>query len=115
MINRIVKKIVMVSGFVALATTATATFGSSAAFAGQITCAPNLIEYYNGTIIIQCAPTNYLGHISPPSGCPGGQFIDTLKAWTSMAQAALLSGKNVQIYYDTCGGVNTITALDLIK
>jgi hypothetical protein len=41
--------------------------------------------------------------------------VDTLKAWQSEAQAALLSGKSVKIYFNVCGGANYISALDLIQ
>jgi hypothetical protein len=39
--------------------------------------------------------------------------VETAKVWASLAQSALLSGRNVRIYYTYCGGYNWIYALDL--
>jgi hypothetical protein len=99
----------------AMLTAVAITGASRAAFADAITCAPNQVEWPQ-TLMIQCAPVNYVGYLSAPSGCEGNnQSIDTLKSWQSLAQAALLSGKNLTIYYNVCGGQNNVTDVVLIK
>jgi len=49
-----------------------------------------------------------------PSGCPTVS-ADAFKAWLSLAQAALLSGKNLSIRYTDCasGSVHAIDVIDL--
>ena len=86
------------------------------------TCTPNIVEYStnNNTptpLLIQCGGTNFFGPIAPVSNC-AAQSIETLKIWTSLAQAALLSGKKLNIYTKTCGSgssqvPNVITGIDL--
>lgn len=118
MITRTLGKIATRLGFVVLATGILATAGSASAFAA--TCAPNIVEYNAPTgttfpLLIQCSPTNYVGLISATGGCPA-QSVDTLKIWASLAQAAVLSGKKLNIYTTTCGSTsNVITAIDLVQ
>jgi hypothetical protein len=52
-----------------------------------------------------------------PSPCQTySQSLDTMKAWLSMSQSALLTGRTVRIYFNTCGnGVPYIAGLDLDK
>ena len=50
----------------------------------------------------------YANQLSPGCGIPNVD-IDTIKIWVSIAQAAELSGKSAQIYYNTCGTLNYIT------
>jgi hypothetical protein len=121
MLTRIVRRLVRVSMLTLVATVLLATIGIASASADTVTCAPNLIEYYNQTLIIQCTVNgsivNYYGDVARPN-CPNAQNLDTLKFWQSLAQGALLSGKNVRIYYTPFGGscnVNSVTTVDLIK
>jgi hypothetical protein len=83
-----------------------------------------IIEYLPGMLLVQDAAGNNFGaYLSsppgtspPPNYCTGNnQTIDTLKEWLSMAQAALLSGKNVTIYSTVCGGNTFLSGLDLDK
>ena len=116
MIIRTLKKVARVSTLTFVAAMFFATVGISSASANQLTCAPNLIEYYANNLIVQCNGTNYYG---VTAGCGSVQSLDTLKFWQSIAQGALLlAGKNIQIYFTPAAGgcsINTITALDLIK
>lgn len=52
--------------------------------------------------------TNYSAALSTPGCTPAANSIDTLKAFQSIALAALLAGKSVRIYYTVCSGVNAI-------
>jgi hypothetical protein len=47
--------------------------------------------------------------------CPiNAPTLETTKVWLSMAQASVLSGRNLTVSYTTCtGGWNWITAIDL--
>ncbi len=78
-----------------------------------------VVEYAPNSLLVQGADgVNYLAKINAPSGCTSNnQTIDTLKAWQSLAQAALLSGKTVRIYYNVCSSnsQNYIAAMDLDK
>lgn len=80
-------------------------------------CKVNIVEYYQDTLLIQCVGGgNFFGQIAPEASCKAfAQNLDTLKIWLSMAQTALLAGKNVLMYYTSCGSQNTplITVLDL--
>jgi hypothetical protein len=86
-------------------------------------CVPTIIEYLPGQLIVQCPSPggNNFAQTSSviPSSCSSlAQNLDTIKAWVSLAQAALLAGKNVNIYSQRCpssGGLDYITAIDLIR
>lgn len=59
---------------------------------------------------------NYYGQLSAQAGCTAqNQSADTLKQWSAMAQAALLAGKQLKVYYNVCGSNNLlyINAVDL--
>jgi hypothetical protein len=101
---------------VALIAGAGAFVTSRPASAGTTTCSPNIVEYQVPTLLIQCAPNNFIAPADPPSGCSNfTQTVDTQKIWESLAQAALLNGKSLNIYWTPCGGWNMITAVDLVK
>jgi hypothetical protein len=42
------------------------------------------------------------------------QTADTIKGMISIAEAALLSGKSVNLFWNTCGGMNYINRIDLV-
>jgi hypothetical protein len=75
----------------------------------------NAVEYMQGTVLLQTANgVNYVGVLTAGAGCTThNKTIDTLKSWQSLGQAALLSGKNVKIYFTACGGTNYISAVDI--
>jgi hypothetical protein len=91
--------------------------GSVATSAQAAVTAPTsvgIIEYYGGTLLVQLNGVNFYGQLATQAACTtNNQTIDTLKAWQSLAQAALLSGKQLKIYYNVCGSTNYITAMDL--
>jgi hypothetical protein len=46
---------------------------------------------------------NYYAFTSPPSGC-NAVTTDTIKNFKDMATTALISGRPVGVYYNSCGG-----------
>lgn len=67
----------------------------------------NYVDYAENTLTIQLnvsgVATNYEAHTTgTPNACPNSS-LETLKAWMSLAQSAYLAGREVKIFYDTCG------------
>jgi len=90
---------------------------------GPITSKLNLVAWAGAdnpnlnTLFVQTSDTgtNYMAKTVAPSGCTdNNQTIDTIKMWQSLAQAALLSGKQIHVYFNVCGGINYITQIDLL-
>lgn len=109
------------NGFALLAVAAGLAIGlqtSAASAAPSPVAQAAIVEYSNGQLLLQLAGsgTNYVGVLTAGAGCTANnQTADTLKAWLSIAQASLLSGKNVLIYYNVCGGSNYIAAIDIYR
>jgi len=105
-------KLLALAAVVGMATTV-----SQATATSTVTDTVQLIEYMEGTLIVQTGNSvNYYGQLVTQAGCTHiNKKADTLKAWQGLAQAALLSGKSVRIYYDTCNSIRYIYAIDLIK
>ena len=106
----------LVAGFLGLAllavpTSAFATIANSSAVGTA-----HIVEYQPGVLLIQTPDgNNYSAQLTGSAGCPN-QVLDSLKAWQSLAQASLLSGKSLKIYFctDTAApGAHFITAIDL--
>ena len=77
---------------------------------------PNLVEYAQGTLLIQCPLGNFLAQVTPPASCGTyAQNLETQKIWDSQVQAALLSGKGLRFYFTICGGTNYIQVVDLFN
>jgi hypothetical protein len=52
--------------------------------------------------------------VTAPAGCSAyNRSSETLRNFLSHAQASVLSGKKLDIYYESCGGFNHITAISL--
>lgn len=80
---------------------------------------PTQVEY-PGLFMIQYQGINYMGTQSTQTCSNGpnvsGQSIDTIRFWNSLAQAALLAGKTMRIYYTACtqGGTTNNYIGDLV-
>jgi hypothetical protein len=107
---------------VAIATATTISVAAAPAFA--VTCVPNIVEYSApesaanfSPLVVQCDGINYLGVYdgNPNVTTCGETSLDTLKAWLSMAQAALLAGKKLNINTVTCGTSQVIKTIDLLR
>jgi hypothetical protein len=95
---------------VAMAITAITPPAAAADVSGTV----SIVEFSPGTLLVQSAGVNYYAQLTTGAGCTQyNRTADTLKAWQSLAQAALLSGKTVRIYYATCNNFRFITAFDL--
>ena len=83
---------------------------SGVAFAGPfVDQVPTQVEF-GETQLLQIQANNIIYQAQPASpGCgfsaPG---VETLKVWTNLSQAALLSGKTTRIYFDVCNNKNWI-------
>jgi hypothetical protein len=97
-----------------VAVLASLTFGTKA-WASSETTTPQAMIYAAGNLLIKdSSGTFFSGQLSPTAMCSAqAQTIDTLKMWASLAQAALLSGKNVLITYTNACSTNYITQLEL--
>jgi hypothetical protein len=79
------------------------------------------VEYRNITLtpdlLLQSSNgTNFQATATYSPGCGVlTPSIDTVKLWASLGQAALLSGKNVTIYYTACLGTNWINDVVLMQ
>jgi hypothetical protein len=75
------------------------------------------IEYSGNNLTIQLTDgINYLATTNAsPCSSSYSQSLDTIKIWSSMAQAALLSGKMLNVYFTQCAanGIHYVTVLDL--
>jgi hypothetical protein len=110
-------KLTMLALAVVASLAVTAASGTAKADS-EVTCVPQVVEYYGGTLIVQCPGViNYYAQLSSQGTGGGGcsaQSADTLKSFQSLAMAALLAGKNVRIVYNTCSnGTKGFWALDL--
>jgi hypothetical protein len=65
---------------------------------------------------VVCGGTTFAAwQTGAPSGC-STTALDTIKIWSSLEQAALLSGKNIKITFTTCtGGGFGMTQVDLLQ
>jgi hypothetical protein len=84
------------------------------AVSSPVQCSPTEVGYSSaGYAVFVCGGNNYLVWLSgAPSGC-GNATMDIIKLWMSEAQAALLSGKNLNIYFSVCSGSNGAYQVDI--
>jgi hypothetical protein len=115
MITTTIKKTKNAALSLALAVGMAVTAITPPAAAADVTGTVSIVEFsHPGSLLIQSAGVNYYAQLSPGAPCAANnKTADTLKAWQSLGQAALLSGKTVRIYYASCNGFRFITALDL--
>lgn len=98
------------------------TLGAGSAQAAGITGAATQVELNAGNssnpvLMVQLNNNhsiNYLAQQSSPcSGVPS-LSADSVKILLSLAQAAVLAGKNITIYYNTCSGSSTPYIYDIV-
>ena len=95
-----------------------ATASNSAFAASPVNnCAPTGLNVYSAdtdlAVVFNCSGVSgsLAGSVAPP-GC-AQKNPDTVKAWLSLVQAAVLSGKTINVSYTVCGGVNRIDVITL--
>jgi flagellum-specific peptidoglycan hydrolase FlgJ len=100
-----------VATIAAIALTALSTSASATVTDSTVT----IVEYTQGTLLVQVATgANFYAQLSAPAPCVS-VTIDTIKAWQSLAQAALLSGKGVRIFSQAGTCTTSISTIDLNK
>jgi len=88
------------------------TFGANA-HALTLTCTVDQVYFDSNRMIVSCVGNSnlYYAFLNAP-GCSTAS-VDTLKTWTSMLSAQLLSGKPAELNYNaatsTCGSPTVIS------
>jgi hypothetical protein len=126
MINASLRSSRRASAVFAIATALAVTFASTPTFAASPTTGTvTIVDYSPGTnLLVIVGGVYHFAQLAPQAPCNAGatnntQTMDTIKMWQALATSALLSGKTVKIYYNTCtpanGGsaTNYIAAFDL--
>jgi hypothetical protein len=101
------KKRVVLAGLFAAAFAFGLVSTRSAQASLNVTCNVSLVAWApvgTGEVQVNCGGTWYYGDVST-SSCTG-YGIDAVKAWESLAQASLLSGKKLYIQYDAGSCIN---------
>lgn len=105
------------SAMVILGCVAGCMLSTTAFAAGPEYCVPEAVSWdknYGARISIQCGSTAYWSHHNRSSCSGHNRGADTLKAWLSLGQAALLSGKRVKVYFANCGGMKLIESVTVL-
>jgi len=93
----------------------------AAAFTATNSCVPSIVQYDDATslkyLLVQCpGGLNFFAQVSVGGACSANsRSVDAQKMFQSISESALLAGKTVNIYYNTCGGLNYIEAMDLVR
>jgi hypothetical protein len=97
------------AAILSIATAASVLLVGRPAFAGgTVTGAPTMVDYWDGnggTLQIKIGGVLYAAQ-NLNQACSANESLDTIKNWHSLAQAALLAGKQLTINYNDCGGVH---------
>lgn len=96
------------AGGVLLTSAVTASAASPANFS------PVQVEYPGKLLVQDPQGVNYYAQLTSPCTGIAANSIDTIKIWQSLAQSALLSNKNVTLYYTTCSGGTTNYITDIV-
>jgi hypothetical protein len=78
---------------------------------------PTSVLGITNSLIIQAPDgTNFYATMNAGGGCTNNNLnVDAVKIYQALAESALLSGKNVRIAFNVCGGINYIYSMDLIQ
>ena len=119
--NKIVTLLKKLSIVAAAAVVLTTVGARTAAATSTVTCTPTQVQYNDAPgfkyVLVQCVGgANYAAQITPGSPCESNaRTMDVLKIVQSLAEAALLSGKNLSIGYNACSNGNFIESVTLLK
>jgi hypothetical protein len=114
----LVKKLTFVSAIVVGLTAAGVRSASATTF---VTCTPTVVEYSDAPgfqlVLVTCSGTNYAAQTSPGGGCApaNSRSLDVQKFFMTLAESAVLAGKNLRIGFNVCASSNFIESMDLIK
>jgi hypothetical protein len=84
-------------------------------------CSATLVYYDNSPRLrVDCGGVAYYGLGTAWTGCSSTVSTDTLKIWETMATSALLSGKRMNVSFNTqtgtcSNGAKTLTGLTLVN
>jgi hypothetical protein len=95
----------IISGIFGIAAAATVNLAASDALALSTTCTVTQVAWSptgSGTVQIYCGGTWYYSFGS--SGTCSTSDMETRKQWMSLAQTALLTGRQLNINYTSCTG-----------
>lgn len=110
--HKAMKSLVAVTTALALGTMSASALAATSM--GTVTVMEYGVGSFGSTLLVQISGVNYYGVTSAGTGCTtNNQTIDTLKSWTSMTQSALLAGKQVRLFFNTCNGSNFLVGIDL--
>jgi hypothetical protein len=84
------------------------------AAAADVTAIHAQVEY-GSLLMVQLTSINYVAQSASPGCSIPANTADTLKIWVNLSQAALLSSKNLKVYFTSCSGTNYIRDLVLIR
>jgi|SRR4051812_2891990 hypothetical protein len=90
----------------------------AAAFDQNPGCSPTFVQYEAAQqyLIVGCGGVNYFAATLTSGNCTAqSRSVDQQKLFMSLAESALLSGKIVTVYSNTCEGRVYIEAMDLSK
>jgi hypothetical protein len=94
--------------------------------AGPISGVPTDVQFHGvgspyaggGSLDVIVAGTTFWAQPSSainPSCSANAQSTDTVKTIASLAQAAMLAGKQLRIQYNVCGGLNYMNVVELLQ
>jgi hypothetical protein len=70
---------------------------------------PDYVSYSTGALSISVGPDGFIAVTSGATAPCVNQTLDTIKVWQATAQAAVVSGKQIQLQYTGCSGGYYIT------
>jgi hypothetical protein len=104
-----------VSGLVVVFAYLLSSNTATAAVSTLTDCQPNTVALdgwsASARLKINCKDGNW--YYTNPGGSCATADIDMVKLWQSMAMSALLSGKKLNVYYDSACGNRTIVNMDV--
>ena len=106
---------------IAVATVSASAYAASPSLGANITRVVYDTDNNQPQLIVQGnvngVSTSYFANVGTgsPCGTVPTQNAESVRNWNSLAQAALLSGKKVDIGYQDCGNVHWLQSLQLIQ
>jgi hypothetical protein len=107
-----------------LATALLVTAATQPVLAAESLCTINEVSYAelsldnrSPELALYCVEGNFYAwrYVRGSESTCAARPAESLRLWQSLAQASLLSGKTLRIYYDNCAGFNQIASIHLIK
>lgn len=100
----------------AIVTAVALLMGSTPAFANSTQNTVTVVDFWDGnsgTLQIRVGGVSFIAQ-NTAGTCPH-ETVDNLKTWQSLAQAALLSGKQLVVDFTPVGSTNCLFELSLLQ